>query len=90
MAGSKPYIYYVYILSLLLKLKDMVTPEIVGANIATQRKAKGLTQQELADKLGIAKVTVTLYEGGRNNFTINTLSKIADALGCNFNDLTKI
>jgi transcriptional regulator with XRE-family HTH domain len=57
------------------------TQKELGQRIKELRKQENVTQEELAERLGIAKVTVTLYEGGRNNFTFKTLQRIADALG---------
>lgn len=37
-----------------------------------------LSQQELADKLGIAKSTVSMYENGRREPDLETLEQIAD------------
>lgn len=52
----------------------------VGNLIRATRKAKGLTQRELGDRLGLTKNTVTEYEAGRQNLTIETLNKIFTAL----------
>ncbi|MCX6214655.1 helix-turn-helix transcriptional regulator [Spirosoma sp.] len=55
--------------------------QAVGQLIRQTRKAKGLTQKELGEKLGVGEPTVNGYEGGKQNLTIETLQKIADALG---------
>lgn len=49
-------------------------------------KSKGLTLQDVADKIGVARMTLanTLQ---KNNPTISTLEKIADALGVSVFDL---
>jgi transcriptional regulator with XRE-family HTH domain len=52
----------------------------VAANIREVRKARGLTQEQLGQLLGIGEATVSRYEAGNQNFTIETLSKIADVL----------
>ncbi|GAB4017104.1 helix-turn-helix domain-containing protein [Spirosoma koreense] len=61
--------------------------ERVGQLIRESRKAKGLTQKELAEKLGVGEPTVTNYESGKQNLTVDTLQKIAVALGVNMKDL---
>ena len=61
----------------------------VGQQIREARKAKGLTQKELGEKLGVGEPTVTNYEAGRQNLTIETLQKIADALEIKVNTLLK-
>ncbi|MBO0953233.1 helix-turn-helix domain-containing protein [Fibrella forsythiae] len=52
----------------------------VATLIRETRKARGLTQKELGEKLGVAKNTVTEYERGEQNLTIDTLDKIFAAL----------
>ena len=55
----------------------------MGENIKTQRKRTGLTQQELADKLGLQKSAIAKYENGRvQNIKRSTLEKMADILNC--------
>ena len=48
----------------------------IGEKIKKIRKEKGLTQQELADILGIAKTTVTMYETGNRYPHLGILKKI--------------
>ena len=54
--------------------------EQVGQLIRDTRKAKGITQKELGERLGVGESTVNGYEGGKQNLTIETLKKVADAL----------
>lgn len=44
----------------------------------------GVTRSELADRLGKKKPQVTRLLRGGNNFTVETMVEIADALGCNY------
>lgn len=53
--------------------------------IREARKAKGLTQKELGERLGIGEPTVSKYESGKQNPTIETLEEIANALGVELN-----
>ncbi|MBD2753771.1 helix-turn-helix domain-containing protein [Spirosoma validum] len=53
----------------------------VGQQIREARKAKGLTQKELGEKLGVSHATVNGYEKGDQNLTIETLERVATALG---------
>ena len=55
--------------------------EQVGKMIREARKAKGLTQQELGDTLGVNKATINKYEGGKQNLTIETLHRLMEAMG---------
>lgn len=52
----------------------------IGDQIRDARKAKGLTQKELGEILGIGEPTVNKYESGKQNPTVETLFKIAEAL----------
>ena len=45
------------------------------------RKARGLTQQQLADMVGVSNVSLSNYERGAQMPDILTISKIANALG---------
>ncbi len=52
-----------------------------GAKIKEIRKGKGLTQKQLGDLCGIADANIRKYENGKQNPKMETLQKIADALG---------
>lgn len=52
----------------------------LGEKIRYYRKQKGMTQQELADKLHISYVGISQYETGKRNPKLETMSRIADAL----------
>ena len=51
------------------------------------RKKAGLTQKALADKLGIPYQGISQYERGVRKPKLETLDRIAEALGVNFLDL---
>lgn len=53
----------------------------VGGRIKELRKKAGLTQQQLADKIGITYIQVGRYETGKSNPSADVLQKIADNLG---------
>ena len=61
-----------------------------GTKIKEIRKQKGLTQKQLGDLCGIADSNIRKYENGKQNPKIETLQKIADALGCDILDLMEI
>ena len=53
----------------------------LGLRIKTARKAKGLTQEELGNILGLQKSAIAKYENGRIvNIKRSTLKKIAEVL----------
>ena len=59
------------------------------ANISDLRKAAGLTQQQLADKMGVNRSTVAMWETGVNAPKTKMLLALAEVLGCSVEDLLK-
>ena len=45
-------------------------------------KQRGLTQNELADRLGINRVSLSRLLSDKNDMRISTMKKIADSIGC--------
>jgi transcriptional regulator with XRE-family HTH domain len=60
---------------------------IVGGNIRRLRKAKGLTQEQLAHESEVAMRYVAGVERGEENPSLKFLVKIADALKVEPSDL---
>lgn len=58
--------------------------------LAELRKQAGLTQQQLAEKLGVTQQTVYYYENGRREMKSSVLIAISKALGCTVSDLLGI
>lgn len=52
-----------------------------------KRVEKGLTQKELAKKIGITQNALSMCELGVSFPKKKTLDKLAEALGCNISDL---
>lgn len=50
--------------------------------IKTIRISKGMTQKQLADILNVSQNAIYNWENGKREIKIETLQKIADALGC--------
>jgi DNA-binding XRE family transcriptional regulator len=59
----------------------------IGLCIRDARRALGMTQLELADATGIRRPNVARLERGRNTPTIDTLQRVATALGVTVSDL---
>ena len=55
--------------------------------ITTARLAAGLTQSQLAERIGVAAQHVGRWERGERKPKIDALIRIADALGCDVRDL---
>ena len=53
----------------------------LGARIAELRKEQGLSQQALADQLGIAQQTFAHYEVGRARMPVSLLPTLAQIFG---------
>lgn len=60
--------------------KNAVLPKVLGRKIQKARKASGLTQEELADKVGVSRAYMGYIEQGRNVPSVEILSKIARVL----------
>ena len=58
-----------------------------GRFIAARRKEKGLTQKQLAEKLGISDKTVSKWECGNGFPEVSLLLPLCDELGITVNDL---
>lgn len=58
-----------------------------GKKIREARKTAGLTQKDLASKLGIVPNSISQYENGTRKPKIGMLRRIAQAIGCTLFDL---
>lgn len=59
----------------------------IGKRIAEIRKEKGLSQEQLSEITDIHRVLIGKYETGKNEPSIQSLSRIADALGVTADEL---
>ena len=59
----------------------------MGARITDARKARNLTQQDLADRLGIAQQTYAQYEAGIRRIPASMLPKLAHHLSLTLDEL---
>lgn len=59
----------------------------IGDKIKNYRKIINITQKDLAEKSGVSESAIRYYETNKRNPKLETLSKIADALGISINDL---
>lgn len=61
----------------------------LGNRIRGKRKARGWTQEDLADIAGIDRSYIGGVERGERNLTFNVLCQICEALCCDVAALTK-
>ncbi len=59
----------------------------IGNFIATERKAKKLTQAKLAEKVFVSEKTVSKWEKGKGIPDANSLLKLCEVLGVSLNEL---
>lgn len=55
--------------------------EEIGKKIKILRKTRGLTQQQLADKLNVRRSTISNWEIARRSPSIHDLEKLGEVLG---------
>ena len=59
----------------------------VGDMILSVRKAKGMTQQDVAEGVGMSRAQIANIEAGRSDMPLKTLAKFAKAFECSMRDL---
>lgn len=60
---------------------------LCGARLRRQRLAANLTQDELGERVGASKVSISRWESGERAARPATVAKLAQALGCSPEDL---
>jgi len=61
---------------------------IAGENpLRVYRDLRGMTQQQLADASSVNRVQIADIEAGRKKGSVDTVKKLADALGVSIDDL---
>lgn len=61
--------------------------EKFNENLKKARKQKGLTQKDVAESIGVAKSTYSLYESGGREPNVQTIKKISDTLNVSADEL---
>ncbi len=69
--------------------KNMISKKI-SKKIKLERNKRDLSQLELANLAGVDKNTIWKIETGQVSPTLDTIEKIAKALGMEFNELTDV
>lgn len=60
---------------------------MLAVKLKEKRKEKGMTQQEVATRSGIAQQTYNSYENGYRVPSIESIKNIAKTLNCSIDDL---
>ena len=63
-----------------------VTFDDLGQGVATARVKRGITQKELAKRLGTKQSGISRIENGNQNVTFEMLQKIASQIGCSVSE----
>lgn len=58
-------------------------------NLKNLRMSKKLTQKQLAERLGVERTTVSMWETGNSSPSLEILKKIAQVLECSIDELVK-
>ncbi|SOY52714.1 helix-turn-helix domain-containing protein [Cupriavidus taiwanensis] len=67
--------------------RELPTPQFVGASVRRHREAAGISQRELGDRVGLDRNHISRIEVGSTNIALDTLEKVATALGVSAVDL---
>jgi len=68
--------------------KDKKYLKLIGDNIARIRREKNLTQVDVCSEIDMDKPYLSSIENGRQNPTLLTLEKIANAIGVSVSEIT--
>lgn len=61
--------------------------DVVSRNIKSLRLANGWTQEQLADKVGVTRATVTQWETGWSQPRMGKVAKLADVFGVSMSEI---
>lgn len=64
------------------------TPQPFGARLRAERERQGLSQTQLAERVGITQVELSRFESGRRRCYLDTAKRLAEALGLTLGRLT--
>ena len=62
-------------------MKEIITEEKLSQNLKVARISKGFTQEQVADMLGVSRVTFNTYENNPYNLAFSTFKRLATIYG---------
>jgi transcriptional regulator with XRE-family HTH domain len=62
----------------------------LGARLRTARRSSGMTQKQLADRLGVESITVSRWERGVTTPSLPRLRRIAELTDTTVSDLVRV
>jgi transcriptional regulator with XRE-family HTH domain len=71
-----------------MKKKEQILIKF-GKKVREERKKKGFSQEQLAEKASVHRTYIGMIERGEKNITLLNIEKIANALDLEFVDLFK-
>jgi HTH-type transcriptional regulator/antitoxin HipB len=78
------YLYYRYIAGIPktdATMQRISTPRQIGVNLSARRKALGLTQGQVAARLGLSQNRLSVLEARPETLTVEQLLSLLNALG---------
>ena len=67
--------------------KNAKLPKVLGKRVQRYRKKTGMSQEEVAHKVGISRAYMGYIEQGRNIPSLEVLEKVAKVLKVKLNEL---
>ncbi len=62
---------------------------VLGANVRRERIARSITQEKLAELVGLNPRTIQKIEAGKINILVTTVLRLQQTMGCSWDDLMK-
>jgi putative transcriptional regulator len=68
---------------------DCKAHEVIAANLKRVRNGIGITQEQLAVRVGVERRSIQKIESGRWNMTVDYVERMRIALGTSWNEVLK-
>lgn len=76
-----------YIVPKIYAIYEVINMPAINENLKMIRKAKGLTQEDVAKELGVTRQTISSYESNRTQPDMETLKHLSKIYDAEFNDI---